>query len=346
MSAAVLLFEKSERELMVCDRREDYEQSTYRTSTVIKAKAILQKLNCGHPTVLVSASDGHLYIVKLMCGAQGPNALANEVLGNELARCLGLSVPEWRPIEISKECMDRYLMLFWPDCGSGLNRPGPGLHFGLRAVGQDAGETVYEILPANWLSKVVNRNDFLGMLLLDLWANQVGHRKAIFVSSPDNSVATAFFIDNSQMFGGFWGHEEQRRGTAMYFDRRVYAGLDVDRILNWWLQKAIPMDESTLLCLAASIPRQWHHGGYLQEVTAQLQTRKWFVARLLAQELRLISETSAGNEFSFKTSDQFSQLWVGQSLDDGQTDPPVRERRKRSRNMADSGRERPEDHST
>jgi hypothetical protein len=230
-----------------------------------------------------------VYVIKMMDGLKGPNVLANEALGNELAKYLGLSVPDWRPIELSEAFVEKYLLLHWSGSESWLDRPGPGLYFGSLAMGQGDHESVLKELPENWHSRIGNRKDFVGMLLLDLWANQVGSRSAILVNSSDQTKVTAVFIDNSRMFGGFWGIEEQSRGVALYHDRRVYADLDVNRIFNGWLQKAIALDEKMLLQLARVVPRQWHDGGYLQDVSTQLQIRKWRVAQLLAQELSIIA---------------------------------------------------------
>jgi hypothetical protein len=128
------------------------------------------------------------------------------------------------------------------------------------------------------------------MLLLDLWANQVGNRKAMYVVASDGATVTAVFTGNGTMFGGFSGREEQRRGVALYRDRRVYAGLDVNRAFSLWLQKAVAMDEAMFLRLARGVPRQWHDSGYLQGVASQLQIRKWRVAQLLEEEISLIAK--------------------------------------------------------
>jgi len=277
--------------MMVSDPTEENETYPERSSNVLRAKAVIRKINNGSNTVLVRASDGLLYVIKMMDGLKGPNVLANEALGNELAKYLGLAVPDWRPIELSEAFIEKYLLLHWTGSESWLDRPGPGLYFGSLAVGQDDLESVLDELPENWLNRIGNRKDFVGMLLLDLWANQIGTRSAILVNSSDQSKVTAVFIDNSRMFGGFWGIEEQRRGTALYHDRRVYADLDFNRIFNWWLQKAIAMDEKMLLQVARAVPRQWHDSGYLQDVSTQLQIRKWRVAQLLAQELNIIANS-------------------------------------------------------
>ena len=276
---------------MVSDPTEENETYPERSSNVLRAKAVIRKINNGSNTVLVRASDGLLYVIKMMDGLKGPNVLANEALGNELAKYLGLAVPDWRPIELSEAFIEKYLLLHWTGSESWLDRPGPGLYFGSLAVGQDDLESVLDELPENWLNRIGNRKDFVGMLLLDLWANQIGTRSAILVNSSDQSKVTAVFIDNSRMFGGFWGIEEQRRGIALYHDRRVYADLDFNRIFNWWLQKAIAMDEKMLLQVARAVPRQWHDSGYLQDVSTQLQIRKWRVAQLLAQELNIIANS-------------------------------------------------------
>ena len=192
------------------------------SAAILTVREVVRKLRDDSQSVLVRASDGLLYWVKLMSGFDGPNALANAVLGNELAKHLGIAVPNWSPIEFSRDFLDSN-PLCWPEPGTGLPKPSPGMYFGTRALGQDEGETAYEILPGSWLNRISNRDEFVGMLILDVWTNQVGTRKAVFVPSSDKSLITAVFIENGQMFGGFWGGEVQRPGTALYSDRRVYA---------------------------------------------------------------------------------------------------------------------------
>jgi hypothetical protein len=278
-----------------CDRLKDDEISPELSSSTLRASAVAKRLNGEPDGVLVRASDGLLYVVKLMESIRGRNVLANKALGNELAKYLGLSVPDWRPIEISEACLERYSLLHGTGSESRLNRPGPGLYFGSRAVVQDDPDAVYKELPGNWLHKIGNRNDFAGILLLDLWANQAGRRKALFVLSSDGANVRAIFTGNSQLFGGFSGSEEQRRGATLYRDRRVYAGLDVNRAFSLWLQKAVALDEAMLLRLASVIPRQWHDSSYPQRVASQLQIRKWRVAQLLDEEMSLIAKSTREN---------------------------------------------------
>jgi hypothetical protein len=248
-----------------------------------------------------------------MSGFDGPNALANEVLGSELARHLGITVPDWSPIEFSRDFLDSN-PLCWPEPGTGLPKPSPGKYFATRALGQDDGEAVYEILPGNWQNRIGNRDDFVGMLILDIWTNQVGNRKAVFVPSADRSLITAAFIENGQMFGGFWGSQGQRPGTALYADRRVYANSDLKQACHRWLRKIRTIDEAVLCRLVGLIPGEWKVRGYLGQVASILQNRERLLEQLLEQELKLIDE--AGNQGASRDMAIYTlpELSVGQIL--------------------------------
>jgi hypothetical protein len=191
--------------MMVCDPIEDDEFFPELSPAVLEASSIVRELNGETHTVLVRASDGLLYVVKMMDARQGANIQANKALGNELAKYLGLPVPEWRAIEFSEACMERYFLFHWTGSESWIDRPGSGLYFGSRALVQDDPDAVYKDLPENWLDRIGNRDDFAGMLLLDLWANQVGSRKAMFVVASDGASVSAVFTGNGTMFGGVSG---------------------------------------------------------------------------------------------------------------------------------------------
>ena len=91
---------------MVFNRAEGFASSPGYSSTILSASAVLRKLHGRSQTTLVRASDGFLYLVKRMAGLEWPNVLANGVLCNQLARYLGPSVPDRRPIEFSKGCLE------------------------------------------------------------------------------------------------------------------------------------------------------------------------------------------------------------------------------------------------
>jgi hypothetical protein len=316
------------RSTMVLDRMDGYASSHGYGAAVLRANTVVRKL-CGESqSVLVRASDGFLYWVKLLGGLQGPNALANEVLGNELARHLGISVPNWSPIEISRDFLDSN-PLCWPEPGTGVPLPSPGMYFAEQALGQDFAETVYEMLPGNWLNRISNRDDFFGMLVLDVWTNRVGKRKAVFVPSQDRSLITAAFIENGEMFGGFWGSEEQRPGTALYTDGRVYAHSDLKQACNRWLRKITAVDEALLIRLGGSIPAEWNVPGALEQIVSKLQIRQRHLEYLLAQELELMGETGSLSASRVIAEEDQPELSVGQILEGWKPENQFRERRRR-----------------
>jgi hypothetical protein len=67
----------------------------------VKAIRYIQPLREGGSLpVLVEGDDGRKYVVKLRGAGQGPLALVAEVIGGEIARALGLRVPEIVAIEL------------------------------------------------------------------------------------------------------------------------------------------------------------------------------------------------------------------------------------------------------
>ena len=276
------------------DRPRDCFRSRRESSSALAAVAVLRKMRGGSQSVLLRATDGALYVVKMMGNPQGPNVLANEVLGNELANYLGLPVPVWRPIYLSDEFLDRN-WLCWFESVSGLVRPSAGLHFASLALGEDSSARAYEVLSGACLSRIGNRTDFVAMLVLDLWASNTDNRQAIFVRGADTQLITAVFVDNGHMFGGPHGQQQLRRGGALFLDRRVYAGLGLRKMFSQWLRRVRSINEGVLLGLARSIPDEWMSKDYLTQVISQLRVRQIALSELLENEMSLVGRMGVGS---------------------------------------------------
>jgi hypothetical protein len=264
------------------------------SSSPLEAVAALRRMRGGSQSVLMRASDGALYVVKMMGNPQGPNVLANEVLGNELASHLGLCVPVWRPIRLSDEFLDRN-RLCWFESISGIMRPPAGVHFALLALGQNSMTRSEEVLPGSWISRLGNRTDFVAMLVLDLWANHMDNRQAIFVRSGDTESITAVFVDNGDMFGGPFGQLQHRPGTTLYLDRRVYGVPSLGKVCSQWLRRIRSINEGEVLRLVRLIPDEWAGKEYRTQVTSQLRTRRTALSHLLEKEMSLIEEMGVGS---------------------------------------------------
>ena len=244
----------------------------------------------GEPqTLVVRASDGLLYQVKMPASLQGPNELTNQVLGAELARCLGMPVRSWKPIEFSQKLIDSEPLCF-PKPGSGLTPPAPGRYLASRALGRDGEERAYEILPGPWLHRVDNRDDFAGMLVLDLWANRLATRKAVFIPSASRFSFTAIFLHDGLMFGGYSGEQEKLPGAALYADLRAYDLPNLRQQCLRWTRKLLAIDEFALRRLESSIPSEWMVPNYIDQTTTMLRARKQKLHHLIDEELTLIAK--------------------------------------------------------
>lgn len=297
---------------MIYEQAGDGFSSRVSSSSAVAAAAVLRKMRGGSQSVLLRASDGALYVVKMMGNPQGPNVLANEALGNELASYLGLPVPLWRPICLSDNFLDRN-KLCWFESATGPIRPPAGLHFASLALGQDSSPMTDEVVPGQWFSRVGNRADFVAMLVVDLWANHTDNRQAIFLQSTDTGSTTAVFIDNGHLFGGPYGQEQQRRGAALSLDRRVYGDPSLKKTLRRWLRRVRSIDDGVLLGLTRCIPREWMSEVYLSQVLSQLRTRQIALSHLLEEEMPFIARMGVGafpvrdkkNAFNDRSTGQF-----------------------------------------
>ena len=57
----------------------------------------------GSQASLLECDDGDFYVTKMVGNPQGPNVLANEWIGNAIARSVGLRVPHSTVVSISDD---------------------------------------------------------------------------------------------------------------------------------------------------------------------------------------------------------------------------------------------------
>lgn len=243
----------------------------------VPAARFLYKL-CGssQPSIL-GASDGAFYVVKFN-GFPGSQALANEVVGAELIRCAGLPTPAWTPIEVSDDFLDQNPGL-WFRNGEISIRPRPGIHFGSRLIEASGNQRTYQMIPHAWIKRIENRADFLGMLVLDLWANNCDRRQAVYRSNGRGLRAS--FIDNDFMFGGKFGFDRTCPRRAMVHDLSLYNGLWSDHSMQQWLQKFDGIPENTIRRIVASVPEEWATEEQRRRILKQLLNRRSILPRLL-----------------------------------------------------------------
>ena len=215
----------------------------------------LRKVRGGSQSALIEASDGLEYVVKWQQSPQGCHIALNESFGTNLYREIGLPTPQWAAIEISDNFIDAHPDM-WFRVGNRHLRPAAGLHFASLRLGTVT-QTVYEVLPGSWFTRIQNRNSFLGALVADVWSEHVDCRQALFLQDEGHRFLSAVYIDHGHMFGGPDGSQKTRLRACMHLDLRVYDGLGVDDDLDYWISRIEDQGERIIANAAASIPEEW-----------------------------------------------------------------------------------------
>jgi hypothetical protein len=247
-------------------------------STKVRATRYLYKLCGSSQPSIIQGSDNAFYVVKFN-GFPGHQSLVNEVVGTELILRMGLPAPQWVPIEIASEFIDANPEL-WFCTENGRLRPIPGMHFASRLIEAREEQRTYQMIPHSWIERIDNRLDFLGVLILDLWANNCDRRQAVFLSDNRQRLR-ASFIDNDYMFGGKFGDDTTCPRRAMVYDLSVYEGLWNLQIVQEWCHKINGIGENAIRSIVANVPDDWADDHIRLRILNQLSARRMMLPRLL-----------------------------------------------------------------
>jgi hypothetical protein len=212
-----------------------------------------EKLSGKSQSALIDANDGSQYVVKWLNNLYGPQLVFNEALGSSLFAAFGLPVPPWTAIVIASDFIDANPEM-WFDTRSGKVKQSASLNFASLSVVQPE-RTVYEVLPGSWFPRLVNREAFLGAMVLDIWMGNLEHRKALFVEN--DHTLEAVFVNHAHMLGGPDGCASRHQVLPSYLDQRVYAGLDVAQGLNSWANHLAQNGEYAVKKALAGLPQEW-----------------------------------------------------------------------------------------
>jgi hypothetical protein len=213
----------------------------------------IHNLRGGSQPILARASDGMLYVVKFANNPQGANLLLNEAVGSELYRQFKLAVPEWQPVMVTDDFLDRNPQC-WMQTVEGPLRPQAGWCFGSRFLG-GKGERLLEILPGSSMCRVVNQSSFWMAWLIDICAGHVDNRQAIFRQAPSGALQ-AFFVDHGHLLGGPKGELSLPIQASRYLDPRIYPSVSSDYLEN--LQRSARcLDANQFWQWTKTLPDSW-----------------------------------------------------------------------------------------
>jgi hypothetical protein len=252
----------------------------YCSNAILSANKYIRKMRGGSQSILVHANDGKYYVVKMAGNPQGSNILANELLGSFVAKSVGLPVNKGKGIYLSDSFIDGHPDL-WFELSSGTRRPDKGIHFGSLFVGQPSGlKRPSEYISPSRISTITNRGSFLGMYLLDVWANHQDNRQALLLKTPNDFTQKAFFIDHGHMFGGPEWNFQESSGSALHMETTVYSDLWVDDQIDSWISRFQTVIPQVLSTVIPSIPSHWYNGN-LEELTHKLAERLPLLSELV-----------------------------------------------------------------
>jgi len=261
------------------------------SNIVLSANKYIRKMKGGSQSIFVRANDGKHYVVKMYDNPAGSNLLANEHMGSLVARAVGLPVVKPKGIFLSDSFIDSHPDL-WFELPTGVRRPQTGVHFASLLIGQTSGaERPTEYISPSRVDRITNRDAFLGMYLLDVWANHQDSRQAIFQTTSGNTQEV-IFIDHGHMFGGPEWSSRHNLCSALHLERAIYRDLWQDEQIVFWISRFQSVIPELLMSVERSILRQWYKGdfsdlidwlidrlGNLPELSREDAARNWHSSR-------------------------------------------------------------------
>ena len=237
----------------------------------VHARRLIRKMRGGAQAHLLEADDDHFYVVKFKNNPQHRRILVNELTASVFLRYLRIAAPETALIDVSEEFLRAN-----PEVGIRLGTRrlpvAAGWHFGSRFPGDPNKLAVYDFIPDVLLKKVVNKNDFLGVLAFDKWIGNADSRQSIFFRAhlrewlppsefqPLRVGFVALMMDHGYVFGGpQWGFADSPI-QGLYFRPAVYENVHALDDFQPWLERIRNFPEEVVDEAYKQVPADWLDG--------------------------------------------------------------------------------------
>lgn len=260
-----------------------------------RAVSFVSKLNgCSQPCIVMS-TGGELWVLKWRSkGCR--DAPVKEVVGTELMAAMGLSVPRWGAIQVTKEFLDRFPESWFESSDGEWVRPEAGLHFGSSLTLSSNGLPTYQVIPRSWHDRVANREDFVGALVADLWTNNCDRRQCLFLASGESLRAN--FIDHDCCLGG---HNSQGMATPRQLtmpNPELYRDALDASIVAGWMRKVDGLGEDVVDRILGKIPAEWADAATLEKARELLLARRSRLEGWMAEAVTYLRESAMGLDVS------------------------------------------------
>ncbi len=270
---------------------------------LVQATRLIRKMRGGAQAHLLECDDSHFYVVKFRNNPQHRRILINEWIASVFLNYLQISTPPAAIVSLSAAFLEAnpevHIQL-----GTRRQAVEPGWHFGSRYPGDPGKVMVYDFLPDALLEKVVNANEFLGVLAFDKWMGNADARQSIFyrarlrqwtpptseraprtgfVADAPRAGFVANMMDHGYVFDGpHWNFPDSPL-QGLYFRPSVY-----QKVRGWedfqpWLDRVLYFPDEVVDTAQKQLPPEWlaEDASALQTLLEKLMSRRRRVADLI-----------------------------------------------------------------
>jgi hypothetical protein len=264
----------------------------------VDAIRLVRKMRGGAQAHLLECDDGHFYVVKFLNNPQHRRILINEWIASVFLNYLQISAPAAAivnlPAEFLKSNPEIHIQL-----GTRRLAVEPGWHFGSRYPGDPGKVLVYDFLPDLLLDKVVNVDEFRGVLAFDKWMGNADARQSIFFRArlrqwvpgpeqPPRAGFVAHMMDHGYVFDGpHWTFPDSPL-QGLYFRLNVYQNVSSWDDFQPWLDRVVHFPEEVVDQAQKQIPPEWlaEDAGELEAMLGKLMSRRKRVPDLIRESRR------------------------------------------------------------
>jgi len=259
----------------------------------LEATSWIRKMRGGAQAHLITADDGHHYVVKVKQNPQHRRVLVNEWVSSVLLDYLRIPSPKVEMIRLGEQFLSAH-----PEAvisiGSRAEPIVPGLHFGSRMPVNPDRFVIYDYLPDALLRTVGNLRDFAGILVFDKWAHNADSRQCVFFRAqlrdfgasehrPGKDGFVALMMDHGFVFGGpNWTLEESPL-SGLYCRQLVYENIRGLDSFQPWLDMVRNFPPEILDRAYRQVPEWWLNGDreLLEQLLERLYRRRTRIDALI-----------------------------------------------------------------
>ena len=246
------------------------------STSFLIATDYIRAMRGGAQSHMLTANDGHAYVVKFANNPQSLRVLVNEWLGCSIGRALGLTIPEPAILYVPATLVESSPSLVIQASNSTL-KCSYGLAFGSRFISEGQ---LFDYLPDSAFSQVENVREFSGVFALDRWLCNCDGRQVVFCESERGF--RAHFIDFGFCFNaGEWNFPDTvLRG--IYAHKVVYQDVGGWQSFEPWLSRIESFPLTTLWAIAGEVPPEWVERDTLFLLVERIDARRSRVRELIA----------------------------------------------------------------